>query len=339
MQAAAYGKLRGQVYTQFLGLTTDVPDFFRRADPFGVLTMFQRYPVKQYEMLSDIIRDKNFPAAAKWLAVNLMMGGAKASTMGNAGWLTHKMYESIKEKYGETVAGLFHSGLPSLIGIDQAASVQLLNPPFGKNLYEKAGRLMFGVVGSTIGSVIGAALETKQPEPYALNRSFNALIQTVPAFREARDIVKLIEGDYDLRTPGGRLKYRADAKDLFKRILGAKPLKESLEDTAIAAFMEVKQRRDHLLDFVAARRGHASGVGVSLGEDVERETQKQLDAWNSMWPEFPIVEIDIKRRAELIATSRQQEQKYLMMKNQPKALQRHPMFDDFRLERIPDGDG
>jgi hypothetical protein len=338
LQAGMYGKLRGQVYSQFLGLVTDTPDLFRRMDPFGVLTMFQRYPVKQFEMLMDIVKDKNFPAAAKWLAVNFLMGGARSTAMGNAGWLTHKMYDDIKKRYGESVAAFIHSGLPGLVGIDMASSVMFLNPPFGDNWFEKIGRLTTGVIGSVTGSVIGAAMDARQPEPYAAMRAFNSLVQQIPAAKQLNAVVKLMYGDYDLRTPGGKLKYRADAKDLFKIMLGAKPLREATQDTAITALMEVKARRDHLIDFIAARRGQAEASGIGLGQGMEQELQKLLDGWNGMWPEFPIVAPEIRRRGEAIKESANEDTRMRMMKRQPKALQRHPSWQDFRLERIPGGD-
>jgi hypothetical protein len=248
------------------------------------------------------------------------------------------MYEDVKRRYGENTAAFLHSGLPGLVGIDMANSVMFLNPPFGDNWYEKIGRLATGVIGSVTGSVIGAAMAERQPEPEAARRAFNALIQQIPAARELNSIIRLMYGDYDLRTPGGKLKYRADAKDMIKRVLGAKPLKEALEDTAIDAFMEVKQRRDHIIDWAAARRGQAAAAGISLGQDMDTEVQRHIDAWNSMWPEFPIVDPEIRRRGIAIREAEMEETRMRMMKRQPKALQRHPAFTDFRLERIPEGD-
>ena len=110
--------LRGNLYSQFVGLTTDVPIAFRKLDPLGLFTMFRRFNIKQAEQAIDLMKNSDFPGMAKWLGVNLAMGGFKSATMGQAGWLTYKLYKEIEDNYGKGVADLFHTGLPSLLGSD-----------------------------------------------------------------------------------------------------------------------------------------------------------------------------------------------------------------------------
>lgn len=330
-RAAIYGKLRGQVYSQFLGLTTDTPSAWRAIDPMGVITMFQRYPVKQAEMLFDLIKDKNFPGAAKWMAANLLLGGMKASVLGNSGWLTYETWKGIKEKYGQAAADVVHSGLPGLLGIDLSQSVLLFNPPFGDSWQERIGNAVGGVIGSTVGSVLGAGMTTQGAvEPEASDRMFNALIQTIPVARELDALSRLWTGDYDFRDAIGRLKYKADARDVIVRMLGGKSIHEGTLDTYIDAMMGVRQSRDSVLDYVAGTYGQTKITGIALGPKLEAAIRKEVDDWNSLWPEFPITGTDIRKRAKSRMESSMQQLQQRMLEGQPKAIKQSPLFEDFR---------
>ena len=327
--AASYGKLRGNVYSQFLGLVTDQPYAFQKAKfltPLDLSTMFLRFPVKQYEMLMDLVKDRNFPGAAKWMASNLLLGGFKAATMGQAGWLTYRLYKDIEREYGKGVADVFHVGLPALAGVDVSSSVMLFNPPMGDNFAEKVGNMLGGPVGSVLSSVVGAALNSAAPEPNAAKRAFNALVQRVPLGRELDALRRLFEGDYELKDPVGRLRYKADTKDIVKRLLGARTLTDTDLDTFAAALLEVRGKRDDVLNYVASRHGQAAISGVDLGESMKAAVAKEVDSWNSLWPEFPITGEDVLVRA----ASRQQSAilslRERLLKQAPAALRKSETF-------------
>lgn len=327
--AASYGKLRGNVYSQFLGLVTDQPYVFQKAKfltPLDLSTMFLRFPIKQYEMLMDLVKDKNFPGAAKWMATNLLLGGFKAATMGQAGWLTYKLYKDIEREYGKGVADVFHVGLPALAGVDVSSSVMLFNPPMGDNFAEKVGNLLGGPVGSVLSSVVGAAVNSAAPEPNAAKRAFNALVQRVPLGRELDALRRLWEQDYELKDPVGRLRYKAETKDIVKRLLGARTLTDADLDTFASATLEVREKRDDVLNYVASRHGQALLSGVDLGESMKAAVAKEVDSWNSLWPEFPISGEEIVERA----TKRQQSAilglRERLLKQAPAVLRRSETF-------------
>jgi hypothetical protein len=325
-QSGSYAKLRGNLYTQFTGLTSDVPYAFSKIDPMGIMTLFQRFPVKQMELLLDVIKDRNFPAAAKWLGVNLALGGFKSATFGQAGWLTFKLYNDVKKEYGEQVADMMHVGLPSLIGVDLSNSVMLYNAPFGKGWAEKVGNTIGGVVGSLASSALGAMAATAAPEPNAMKRTFNALVSRLPIAKQLDGLRRLFEGDYDFKDPLGRLRYKGDAKDAFKQLMGARSVDDANLDTFASGLMEVEDNRRQVLDYAASRYGQAQLTGLGLGTDMEMAIQKEVDNWNTRWPEFPITESEILTRAERRMQVSTQTLRERLLRGAPRAIRESAVF-------------
>ena len=332
-QAAAYGRLRGNLHSQFVGLVTDVPKAFRAIDPTGMMMMFQRFPVKNFELVMDLVKSHQFPGVAKWLAVNLALGGMKAATLGNAGWLTLEAYDKIKREFGEAAADTIHVGLPGLIGLDMSNSVMLYNPPFGDNWAERVGNLMGGPLGSVLGSVVGAAGATNAPEPEAGKRVYNALVNSLPIGRELNTLAQLMDGDYDLKDPLGRLRYKASFKDMMKKVLGFRTVNEANIDTAVEAVIEMKGRRDSVLNYAASRYGQARVAGVPLGEDMEELVKGEVDNWNALWPDFPITGDAIAQRTTARANAATQALRERVMRSMPKVIRDAEQF------RLPPGGG
>lgn len=298
LAAADYGKLRGNIYSQFLGLVADQPMGFRTIDPAGILTMFQRFPVKQLEQVLDLVKDKNFPGIAKFLTTYLALGGFRAATLGSAGWLTYDVYKRIEQEYGRGTADLFHIGLPSLLGIDMSSSVMLYNPPFGETWGARLSNMLSGPVLSTASSVVGAAMDQQGVEPSAAKRALSAVMQRVPIGRSIDGLVRVMTGDYNFKDPAGRLRFEGDFKDAARRVLGARVMKEVDLELFASAIREMRQRRDETLNFAATRYGQAAISGVDLGSEMQETIRKEVDRWNSMWPEFPITGSDILERAQ-----------------------------------------
>jgi hypothetical protein len=348
MQAADYGKLRGNIYSQFMGLTTDQPIAFRKIDPTGLMFMFQRFPVKQVEQVIDLMKDRNFPGAAKWLGVQLALGGFKAATMGQTGWLTYKMYKDIEEKYGKGVADVFHTGLPSMAGVDVSNSMMLVNPPFGATWAEKLGNTVLGPVGGITTSILGTALNTASPTPEMGKRAYDAFVAKIPMAKELNTLVKLWEGDYDFKDPSGRLQFKGEFKDLAKRFLGFRTgggtmgvttgpnqMREAELDTFADALMELRQKRDGVLDYAASRYGQASLAGIDLGDDMRKAVQKEVDNWNRMWPESPITGDDIMKRAKSRRDVAMKTLGERLLKNAPKAIRESAAFAPSPQDTMP----
>lgn len=332
-QAAAYGRLRGNLHSQFMGLVTDVPKAFRAVDPTGLMLMFQRFPVKQFELVLDLIKHRQFPGVAKWLAVNLALGGMKAATLGNAGWLTLAAYDKIKTEFGAAAADTLHVGLPGLLGLDMSNSVMLYNPPFGEGWAEKVGNLAGGPIGSVLGSAIAAAGADAAVEPEAGKRVYNALVNSLPIGRELNALAQLIEGDYDLRDPLGRLRYKANFTDMVKKVLGFRTLEEANIDTAISAMIDMKERRDAVVNYAASRYGQAQVAGIPLGEDMQKLVQSEVDNWNTLWPEFIITGDAIAERTKARAQAATQTLRQRMLRSMPKVIREAEQF------RLPPGGG
>lgn len=332
-QAAVYGRLRGNLHSQFLGLVTDVPHAFRKIDPTGLGMMFKRFPVKNVELVMDLVKSKQYPGVAKWLAVNLALGGMRAATFGNAGWLTLEAYDKIKKEFGEPAANVVHMGLPGLLGVDMSSSVLLFDPPFGDGWSEKVGNLLGGPVGSILGSVTAAAGASNAPEPEVGKRMYSALVNSLPVGRELQAIAQLLEGDYNLRDPLGRLRYKANMTDMFKKVLGFRTVEEANINTAVSAMMDMKQARDSVLNYAASRYGQAAVAGIPLGEEMEEIVKGEVDHWNAMWPEFPITGNAIFERTKARADAATQTLRERVLRSMPKVIRDAEQF------RLPPGGG
>lgn len=343
-QAGRYAVLRGNFYSQFLGALVDQPTRFRRLDPTGLAFMFQRFPIKQAEMMIDLVKDRNFPGAAKWLTSVLLLGGMRAATFGGAGWLGLKSYKEIERQFGTEVADTVNVGLPGLAGIDVSGSMQLYNPPFGDSIAEKIGNVALGPAGNLVVSTLGAAVTTGVPEPSAAKRAFNTFVQRVPVLKAIDAARRLFERDYDIKDPMGRLRFKTEAKDLVKMVFAAKPLiREGAKtgpdlDTVIDGLLDVETQRDIVIDYAASRMGQAALAGVDLPKEMLDAIHKDLDAWNSMMPEFPISGIDISERAHRRQQAGMQTLRERLLRQSPAMLRRSGEFSP-QLPIIPEGGG
>lgn len=305
-QAADYAFLRGNIYSQFHSLTTDRPGIFRKLDPVGALTTFQRFSVKQIEQMADLVKDRNLNGAAKWLSTVAIMGGTRALTFGGAGFLGYEMYQKVKDSLGESAADVLHYGLPALAGVDLSNTAMVYNPPFGASLAERVGNIALGPMGGIATSVATAAFNNKAIDPSVSRRVLNATIQRLPVLRELDALKRMMIHDYDMKDVSGKLKYKADTLDLIKISLGFRPLGKLEPNNATFAKAEqladwmtsAKEKRDGVLDYAAARYGQAKLSGMGLPKELEDAIRKDVEGWNSRWPEMPITGTDIMSRAQ-----------------------------------------
>ena len=344
-QAASYAILRGNFYSQFLGALVDQPTRFRRLDPTGLAFMFQRFPIKQAELMIDLVKDRNFPGAAKWFTSMLLLGGMRAATFGGAGWLGLKSYKAIERQFGTEVADAVNVGLPGLAGIDVSGSMQLYNPPYGESVAEKIGNVAVGPAGNLVLSTVGAAVTAGAPEPSAAKRAFNTFVQRVPALKAVDAARRIFDRDYDIKDPQGRLRFKAETKDLVKMIFGAKPLiREGAKtgpdlDTVIDALLDVETKRDAVLDYAASRMGQAALAGVDLPKEMLDAIHKDIDAWNAMMPEFPVSGTDIAERAERRQQAGMQTLRERLLRQAPAMMRRSGEFSQPSIPSIPKGGG
>jgi hypothetical protein len=129
-QAATYARLRGQVFTQFATNPADVPAAMR--GPIGSLILqYQRFPIKNLELVSRLAREGNWGGVARWMGwmVALLSIGGASATIGIAtslpglGYISFKLYKKIRKEWGKETADLLYYGLPGLVGVDLSGSV------------------------------------------------------------------------------------------------------------------------------------------------------------------------------------------------------------------------
>ncbi len=309
-KAAQYGVLRGNIYSQFLALRTDMPRaFYRRissGEPSpikGAIFAFKRFPIKDLELGYDLIRSGSIVGPAKWMAGHILMGGTKAFIspfmwIPGAGYLTFKVYNGLKEQYGEEVARFIYYGWPSLLGMDFSYSVQLIDAPFGESIQEKIGNVALGPGGALLTSVLRSAADEKGIEPSPGTRAFRALIQRTPSLRWMDGVNKIWTENYDFRDPAGRLRYEGDIKDVLLQIGAFRSMRQAEQDLLITAFMDVRQERDSVLDKAVALTLQKMQTKEPISQEDVAEAIKLVNDWNAMFPEFPIGGSDLKTRAK-----------------------------------------
>jgi hypothetical protein len=264
----------------------------------------------------------------------------KAATMGGAGWLGYDTYNKVKEQYGQGWADVVHHGLPALAGIDVSNSVRMIDAPFGETFVEKAANLVAGPAIGTGYSIMQSIFDKDQGlEPDMKDRAFNAMINRVPLFKQADALGRLFSGDYDFNDPSGRLKFKAETKDVVRRMLGFKSsggqmgvtegpdqMKESELEQFASGLLEVEAKRQAVIGYAASRYGQAGVAGIDLGSQLEAQVKQEVYNWNERWPEFPITGTDIQKSTEAKMKSAMQSLGERLLKGSPAALRHSPAF-------------
>ena len=293
--SANYALLRGNLYTQYAYLSVDRPVFTR--GPFNrTAFLFRRFGVKAVEQGINEIRSRNFSSPFKWIAMQTVLGGVKTATgtvtLGTAGYLSAKLYQFLRKEYGKDTADAIHYGLAGWFGTDQSYALQLIDLPYGDNAFEKAGRLLGGIPGSTVYDIYKAMHDTKGPEgTTAAQRVGNQLTQRLPALKWIAAMNQLGEnvtdGLYDFKDPAGRVKFKADANAVWLQAFSLRPVEAAHEDAFTELVSHIMVGYDEALD--AAVSEVLRGGAPSFAE---------VHRWNAQWPEFLINLDAIVRRSK-----------------------------------------
>ena len=281
--AMNYAKLRGQLLTQFTPLIADTPALMRGPGT-GLLFQFKRFPVKQAELLATMVREKNIPGIARFLAVMALAGGASfflRQTYQNAE-RKKRLRNTIAEAAGDKVADIVMYGLPGLIGADLSGSLVLGDEPFGANIYEKAGRQVAGPAVS-IGIDTATALAQPKREATTLKQDAVTLLRRFPSFRPLAELMSL--NDLDVRSPDGEVKYRKSIRDALLGLGAFRSANESNLKLAEDAIFEIESERKSLKNrvFVDTEKGNADSA------------YKAVYNFNDRWPEFEIRNSEIRK--------------------------------------------
>jgi len=314
-QAGDYAFLRGMVYSQFYPLKTNIPRALRpelvRIGP----GMFRQFTIGSVELGADLAKQAfggkgqytfrqrlgSGGRLAHFVAAQLALGGARILT-GPAGkigtgYLTFNLYNKIKDKYGETIAKVINYGLPALINSDWSSSIQMFDLPYSDNVPEAIGQVVLGPVGS-IGTRI--VTEAKREYPTRLKRILGvtkALGESFGGTRQLIGLEKVLTGDYDFRSPSGKLKFQGELKDALVQLYGSRPVTASIEQMKMDALTEVFSQRNETIN-------RAKEIILQPNGDYDALTQI-IEKYNSEWPELAIGFDEVKKRT--ISSMRQED--------------------------------
>lgn len=275
-QAIEYGKLRGQLMTQFTPLIVDTPQLFE--GPLGrVLFQFKRFPVKQVELISQMVADRNVPAIVRLLASFATIGGL--SFFIRQTWMTNpderlRLKRSLDQSLGQKGADTLMYGLPGFLGADISGSIVLGDEPFGRGFYEKAARQLAGPAVSL--SVEAArTLSTPKREQTTIGQDAEAILRRFPTTRPLAELSALWNQDYDLRTPDGETKLRRKLTDVLMGLGSFRSANEANIGLAVNGIMALAKRESELKNkwYVATDK---------------RAVQEEINAFNKLWPEAAI---------------------------------------------------
>jgi hypothetical protein len=296
LEAARYARLRGQLFTQFIPSSSDTPKAFRGA--FGSLIgQYRRFNIKQWELLSRLIRERNYSGVARFAAVRVLLGGMsdvlKIGEIAGGGYLTYKTYKYIEERYGRETADIVHHGLPALVGIDITGSIDMFNPPQGKGIPEQVGNLVLGPWGQTINQMYEAGDKKMAIELTSPQKTLNVLLNSSPSIKQFDSLFKAYEKDTTNYDTYQALKYDLEVEDMWKKALGFTPETETLQRMQINAMRDVYKEYDSVMDSI---------VTSMVSGDTDKAIRKVVE-WNTMFPEAPLssVAIEDRIRSKVIA--------------------------------------
>jgi len=313
-QAADYAFLRGMVYSQFLPLKVNYPRALRSPVVRVGPGMYRTFTIGALELASDLARGvikkglplkqrvSNVGRLSHFVGANMALGGIRVVTgpfakIFGGGYLTLKIYNQIKDEYGEKVANLIHWGLPSLINSDWSLSVQLIDLPFAENVPEAIGEVALGPMGGTALRIGTQTLSNYGEEDSRLMRGLRAGMQKFGGTRQLLGLEKVLTGDYDFKSPNGKLRFKGDLKDALVQMYGSRPLKSSIQSMNFDALAEVWGERNDAINSAVRLMNTILEKQKALSVSDKKKIMERTNEFNAKWPELAICYGDIKRRA------------------------------------------
>lgn len=278
-QAASYAKLRGQLMTQFTPLVSDTPGFMR-GPVASTVFQFKRFPVKQLELIANMVRDRNVPGIARMIGAFAMLGGL-AFFLRSA--FTDKedrfaLKRKLDESLGVDQADMLWYGLPGLANVDLTGSLMLIDEPFGDSFFEKLGRFMVGPTGGTVASLV-QGLTTEQREARTVQERALETLRKIPMFKGLVTLSDFLKENRDVRTSDGEVAFRRRTSDALVNLGSFQSANESNNRLAADAFRELEAERTSLKNRLFVR--------IMGGGDPTSITE-EIDNFNLRWPEAAI---------------------------------------------------
>lgn len=292
-EAITYGKLRGQLLTQFTPLIADTPALFE--GPFGkVMFQFKRFPVKQVELMSQMVSDKNVPAIARLVGAFATLGGI--SFFLRQTWATDpdnrlRIKRSLDKSLGTKAGDALMYGLPGYLGTDISGSITLGDEPIGRGPYEKAARFVSGPAVS-LGIETAKTLTAPSRQKTTIMQDAETLLRRFPTTKPLAELSALLRGDLDLRTPDGEIKLRRKLTDAIAGLGSFRSANEANISLAVNGLMELAKKEAALKNdwYVATDKSKAS---------------QAIAAFNQAWPEASITQSDLDSYSQYRKTAAQ----------------------------------
>ncbi len=251
-EAADYGRREGYVGSQFAYTRANLPPILNGPIASSLL-QYRRFQMNMVGFGLGLLKEKNYPGAARWLLVNTIAGGMKGVLFtflpgyflmhSACEWLglcdettdrnnmLYKTRKALKNTVGEESANALVFGLPAFLGADLSGSLSLWSEPYGKTTGE---RLFNQYTGPSVGLIkdLYEALSADTVTPTSTTtRLYRSLKDTGPAFKWLARNAEYLAGYEDEYDDRGRLRYRNSDKGrgLWTQLAtGARTVNESV---------------------------------------------------------------------------------------------------------------
>ncbi len=243
---------------------------------------FKGYTFRYFEnimlpRIKDLVTGRDVPAGLRYVGAQALTGGLKlvtspvAWTSGIFGW---KLYNELKEAYGEKTARAFYFGFPSLLGADISSSLAV-NVLWGTgNAYERIGQTLVGPAGSDAINIGRALKEGK----------WQYLEYTSPLVYMPFEAYRMISGKEQVTPTTGRQTYQFSPYEKVLKMSGIKPASQTVEQ------MQYKEESK-----ITTERGNYRRQILQAYADGDRERVKELkDEWKKKYPHVDLGEFNRK---------------------------------------------
>jgi hypothetical protein len=302
-EAARYGRVYGNVYTQFYYTKANIP-WLLRGPIASTSLQYRRFAINSTGLLINEFQKGNYSGAARYMAIMSMLGGINASIgfsvaslirsayMGDkegADDLNYKLLQFFKSNLGsEKAANVAMMGLPAAIGLDLSGSISIWQKPFGRNIYEKIGATVSGpTINTMLQAMTNLTAETAVPMSIT-ERGSRAILDSSPTAQQAIALWKAFSGENSTYDARGRLMYKLDPYDQFMKTGAFRTVSETVWNMEYQRLRIIRNEVDSYADKAATLLAGGDTAGA----------RTVLRNFNSLYPMAAMTFKDIQTRVK-----------------------------------------
>jgi len=302
-EAARYGRVYGNVYTQFYYTKANIP-WLLRGPIASTSLQYRRFAINSTGLLINEFQKGNYSGAARYMAIMSMLGGINASIgfsvaslirsayMGDkegADDLNYKLLQFFKSNLGsEKAANVAMMGLPAAIGLDLSGSISIWQKPFGRNIYEKIGATVSGpTINTMLQAMTNLTAETAVPMSIT-ERGSRAILDSSPTAQQAIALWKAFSGENSTYDARGRLMYKLDPYDQFMKTGAFRTVSETVWNMEYQRLRIIRNEVDSYADKAATLLAGGDTAGA----------RTVLRKFNSLYPMAAMTFKDIQTRVK-----------------------------------------